>query len=141
MFSAVSEIRIVIEVCDGRFEDWEAADDFTKLADHGLNFALVVGVASAHPASLDYERLAVRTLVDGKVIKEGVGTHAVGNPLRLLPWLANHARARGGLSAGTIVTMGAWLGLHVVQPGAEVTVEFPAIGSAQVAFSDAGGQK
>ena len=125
VFSAVSEIRIVIEVCDGRFEDWEAADDFTKLADHGLNFALVVGVASAHPASLDYERLAVRTLVDGKVIKEGVGTHAVGNPLRLLPWLANHARARGGLSAGTIVTMGAWLGLHVVQPGAEVTVNFP----------------
>jgi len=135
VLSAVSEIRVVIEVCDGRFEDWQAADDYTKLADHGLNFALVAGDAKALPAAIAYEKLAVRTLVDGKVIKEGTGTHAVGNPLRLLPWLANHARSRGGLSAGTVVTMGAWLGLHVVQPGAEVTVEFADIGTAKVSFS------
>jgi len=134
VLAAVSEVRVVIEVCDGRFDDWQTADDYTKLADHGLNFALVVGDTPANPKSLAYEKLAVRTLVDGKVIKEGVGTHAVGNPLRLLPWLANHARSRGGIRAGTIATMGAWLGLHVVPPGSEVAVEFPAIGRAVVLF-------
>lgn len=134
VLAAVKEIRVVIEVCDSRIAGWESADDFTKLADHGLNYALVVGDAISYPRKLDYASLAVRTLVDGKVWKEGVGTHTVGNPLILLPWLANHARTRGGIRAGTVVTMGAWLGLHVVEPGATVTVEFPAIGSAQVAF-------
>lgn len=134
VLSAVQEVRVVIEVCDSRIEGWQAADDATKLADHQLNFALVTGDAAQNPRALDYGKLAVRTLVDGRMIKEGVGTHALGNPLPLLPWLANHARLRGGLRTGTIATMGAWLGLHTVQPGAEVTVEFPAIGSAKVSF-------
>lgn len=132
--AAVQELRVVIEVCDSRLADWQSADDATKLADHQLNFALVVGDAVADPHSLDFGRLAVRTMVDGKVLREGVGTHAVGNPLRLLPWLANHVRTRGGIRAGTIATLGAWLGLHVVQPGSEVTVEFPTLGKASVTF-------
>lgn len=135
VLAAVGEVRVVIEVCDSRLTNWQTADDATKLADHQLNHALVVGDGIADPQSLHYTDLAVRTLVDDQVLKEGTGTHAVGNPLTLLPWLANHARSRGGLPAGTIVTMGAWLGLHVVQPGAEVTVEFPAIGKAQVRFA------
>lgn len=134
VMAAVRELRVVIEVCDSRLADWQSADDATKLADHQLNFALVVGDAVSNPHSLDFSRLGVRTLVDGSVLKEGVGTHAVGNPLRLLPWLANHVRARGGIRAGTIATLGAWLGLHVVQPGSQVTVEFPALGKASVTF-------
>jgi 2-keto-4-pentenoate hydratase len=134
VMTAVQELRVVIEVCDSRLSDWQTADDATKLCDHQLNFALVVGDAVKNPNALDYSQLAVRTLVDGKVLKEGIGTHAVGNPLRLLPWLANHARTRGGIRAGTIATLGAWLGLHVVQPGSEVTVEFPALGKASVSF-------
>lgn len=132
--AAVEELRVVIEVCDSRLSDWQSADDATKLADHQLNFALVVGDAVHTPHALDFSRLAVRTVVDGRVLKEGVGTHAVGNPLRLLPWLANHLRTRNGIRAGTIATLGAWLGLHVVQPGAEVTVEFPGLGKASVTF-------
>ncbi len=131
---AVQELRVVIEVCDSRLADWQVADDATKLCDHQLNYALVVGAAATSPHALDYSRLVVRTRVDGKVLKEGMGTHAVGNPLRLLPWLANHLRTRGGIRAGTIATLGAWLGLHVVEPGSEVTVEFPALGQARVAF-------
>lgn len=134
VMAAVRELRVVIEICDSRLADWQSADDATKLADHQLNFALVVGDAVPNPHALNFSRLAVRTLVDGKVLKEGVGTHAVGNPLRLLPWLANHVRTRGGIRAGTIATLGAWLGLHVVQPGSEVTVEFPALGQARVTF-------
>jgi 2-keto-4-pentenoate hydratase len=133
--AAIGGICVVIEVCDSRLSDWATADDATKLADHGLNLALVVDAATVPPQSLDYAKLAVRTLVDGRVIKEGTGTHAVGNPLLLMPWLANHARTRGGLKQGTVVTLGAWLGLHSVQPGAEVVVEFPAIGRASVTLA------
>ena len=134
VLSAVREVCVAIEVCDSRLSDWQGADDFTKLADHQLNFALVTGDASRDFARIDYASLEVRTVVNGQLLKQGCGTHAVGNPLNLLAWLANHARSRGGIAAGTVVTTGAWLGMHLVQPGDDVLVEFPAIGTARVSF-------
>lgn len=134
VLGAVGRLRVVMEVCDSRLDDWASASDATKLADHGLNHALVVGDATTEVASIDCTRLAVRTLVNGNTIKEGVGSHALGDPMVLLPWLANHVRLRGGIGAGTVVTMGAWLGLHIVQPGDQVTIEFPAIGRARADF-------
>jgi len=134
IMNAVSELRVVIEVCDSRLQDWTDASDLTKLADHQLNFALVVGDAITRFRDIDFRSMAVRTVVNGKTLKEGVGCHAVGNPLTLLPWLANHARNRGGLVPGAIVTTGAWLGLHIVEPGAKVLAEFPGLGQAEVQF-------
>lgn len=134
VLAAVRELRIAIELCDSRLEDWERANDLIKLADHQLNFALVLGDACAHVRDIDFGALTAITYVDGKMLAQGTGCHAVGNPLRLLPWLANHARHRGGVGAGTAVTTGAWLGLHRVEPGATVRVEFVGIGSAEVSF-------
>jgi len=134
VLAAVQEVRVAIEVCDSRLTDWQRTDDLTKLADHQLNFALVTGDATRDFANLDYASLEVCTRVNGEVLKRGQGTHAVGNPMRLLAWLANHARSRGGLAAGTAVTTGAWLGMHVVRPSDDVVVEFPAIGTARVSF-------
>jgi len=134
VMNAVSELRVVIEVCDSRLQDWTAVSDFTKLADHQLNFALAVGDAITRFRQIDFRSVAVRTVVNGTTLKEGVGCHAVGNPLTLLPWLANHARTRGGLVAGAVVTTGAWLGLHLVEPGAKVQAEFPGLGQAEVQF-------
>lgn len=134
VLGAVRELCIAIEVCDSRLLDWKLADDFTKLADHQLNFALVTGDATANFRAIDFRRQAVRTLVDGKTLKEGVGCHALGDPIPLLPWLANHAASRGGLKCGDVVTTGSWLGMHFVEPGANVVVEFPGLGSAAVSF-------
>ncbi|MPZ45578.1 MAG: hypothetical protein GEV05_19740 [Betaproteobacteria bacterium] len=134
VLAAVRELRIAIELCDSRLDDWERADDLTRLADHQLNFALVLGDACARFHDIDFGTLAVLTRVDGRIIKQGTGCHAVGNPLRLLPWAANHARNRGGIGVGTAVTTGAWLGLHRVEPGSTVAVEFVGLGAAEVSF-------
>jgi 2-keto-4-pentenoate hydratase len=137
VMAAVAEIRVAIELCDSRLEDWESADDATRLADHQLNYALVLGDRCADWRAVDFAAAAVCTRVDGGVIAAGKGCHAVGNPMLLLPWLANHARLRGGLGAGTAVTTGAWLGLHRVAPGASVQVEFAGLGAAEVIFTRA----
>ncbi|MCC6532884.1 MAG: fumarylacetoacetate hydrolase family protein [Burkholderiales bacterium] len=134
VMAALDELCVAIEVCDSRLADWESAEGATKLADHQLNFALVRGSGRRDYAPIDCATLEVRTWVNGALLKQGTGTHAVGNPLGLLPWLANHARERGGLAANTVVTTGAWLGMHMVEPAAEVVVEFPAVGRAQVSF-------
>jgi 2-keto-4-pentenoate hydratase len=139
VMAAVQEVKVTIEVCESRLADWQAADDLTKLADHQLNFALVTGEGTRDFSKLDFAALTVCTRINGKAAKTGTGTHAVGNPMRLLTWLANHVRRRGGMAAGTVVTTGAWLGLHPIAPGDEVMVEFPAIGSARVTLgADAG---
>ena len=131
---AVRALCVAIEVCDSRLADWQVADDLTKLADHQLNYALVTGDATTHFRAIDLRCQAVRTLIDGKVLQEGIGCHALDDPASLLPWLANHAAARGGLRSGTVVTTGSWLGMHFIGPGIEVTVEFPGIGRAAVSF-------
>jgi len=134
VFGAVGELRVAIEICDSRLENWSCASDYAKLADHQLNFALVLGDAISPFDSIDFRAIAVRTIVNGTTLKAGVGCHAVGNPLQLLPWLANHARLRGGLHAGTAVTTGAWLVMHLVEPGTTVVAEFQTLGRAQVEF-------
>jgi 2-keto-4-pentenoate hydratase len=135
VLTAVRAVCVAIELCDSRLQDWLSADELTKLADHQLNFALVTGAATSNFRTLDFSSLEVSTRINGTPVKQGTGTHAVGNPLRLLTWLVNHARERGGIAAETVVTTGAWLGLHPVQPGDEVIVEFPAIGAARVSIA------
>ena len=134
VLGAVRGLCVAIEVCDSRLADWQTADDLTKLADHGMNHALVIGELVADFRRFDWRRQKVRTLVDGKVLSEGVGSHALDDPASLLPWLVNHAAGRGGMKSGTVVTTGSWLGMHFVAPGAEVAVEFPGIGRASVSF-------
>ena len=134
VFGAVRGLCVAIEVCDSRLADWQTADDLTKLADHGMNYALVIGELVADFRRFDWRRQKVRTLVDGKLLKEGVGSHALDDPASLLPWLVNHAAGRGGVKNGTVVTTGSWLGMHFIAPGAEVAVEFPGVGRASVSF-------
>ncbi len=134
VLAATQEVVVAIEVCDSRMDDWQAADDTVKLADHQLNFALVTGDGTPSFARMDLGALDVRTCINGTVVKQGTAAHPVGNPLRLLAWLANHARTRGGMPTGTVITTGAWLGVHPVAPGDEVKVDFPAIGSALISF-------
>ena len=134
VMGAVHAVCVAIEVCDSRVADWQRANDLVKLADHQLNYALIIGDTRTDLRGIDYRRQQVRTLVDGKVLKEGVGCHALDDPSTLLQWLANHAAGRGGIASGTVVTTGSWLGMHFIAPGSAVTVEFPGIGQAAVSF-------
>jgi 2-keto-4-pentenoate hydratase len=134
VFAAIDRFCVAIEVCDSRLSDWQSADDLTKLADHQLNVALVAGSAIAMSNQPNYRAQAVRTLVNGSTLKDGVGCHALGDPSTLLPWLANHAQRYGGLRRGDVITTGSWLGMHFVRPGDHVRVEFPGVGHAEIEF-------
>ena len=134
VLAAVRGICVAIEVCDTRLAEWESADAFSKLADHQLNVALVTGDDVSDLTPIDFGAQEVRTWIDGVLLKKGKGCHALGNPLTLLPWLADHAGTRNPLKAGDVVTTGSWLGMHFIEPGANVLVEFPGVGSAAVHF-------
>ena len=99
VFGAVRGLCVAIEVCDSRLANWRDADDLAKLADHGMNYALVIGEPIGDFRRSDWRRRKVRTMVDGKVLKEGIGCHALDDPASLLPWLVNHAAGRGGMKS------------------------------------------
>lgn len=134
VLTAVAELVVAIEVCDSRLVDWESTGDAVRLGDHQLNAGLVLGSGTAAFADIDFARQAMTMRVDGTVVKECVGCHAVGNPLTLLAWLANHASAGGGIKSGDAVTTGSWQGMHQAHRGAQVRVDFPGIGACEVRF-------
>ncbi|HEV8551958.1 MAG TPA: fumarylacetoacetate hydrolase family protein [Casimicrobiaceae bacterium] len=133
--AAISTIHVAIEVCDSRLRNWRDADPMWKLADNQMNGALVVGDGLRDWQSVQPECQTVVLQVDGETCGEATGGHPYGNPLRLLPWLANHCAARcGGLRGGDVVTTGAWIGMHFVEPGTTVVARFRSIGEAQIRF-------
>lgn len=136
MAAAIASVHAAIELCDSRLREWHTADPLWKLADNQMNAALVVGGGLGEWRSIAPRSIGVTLEVDGKTVKEAVGSHPLGDPLALLPFLANHCAARcGGLRARDVVTTGSWTGMILVEADAEVVVRFTTIGEARVRFS------
>lgn len=130
--AAVGEVLVVIELCGTRLANWKKTTGLWKLADFQNNSALIVGSGTKDWQKIDFLQQEVEFRIGTRVVK-AKGTHSFGNPLRLLPWLAQHCAKRGlGLHAGDVVTTGAWTGLEIAEAGDVVTARFPGIGAAIV---------
>jgi 2-keto-4-pentenoate hydratase len=136
VLGAVDAALVVIELCDSRFSDWQDAPPLLRLADFQSNGALIVGAAVPAWRSIDFAALAAQLWVNDRLRVESRGAHPVGDPSRLLPWLATHVAARSdGLRRGDIVTTGSWTGMHFVAPGDVVEARFPGFGEARLALA------
>ena len=134
MRAAVKTMHPAIEIIDPRFADWLKVNAASIIADMAGNAALVVGPPVARWRSLDLRQQRVRVRAGGKVVGEGTGADALGDPLLVLAWLANHLRTRGGLKAGQIATTGTCTGLFLAPVGTEVTADFGKLGKVRVTF-------
>ncbi len=73
--------------------------------------------------------------INGTQRGEGTGSRALGDPLNVLLWLANHQSAAGrGLSAGEIVSTGTCTGLDPVHAGDVARADFGTLGTVEIAF-------
>jgi 2-keto-4-pentenoate hydratase len=108
---------------------------FLATADGGFNVALAVGQWTRWDGR-DLKPHRVRITINGTTGGEGTGSRALGDPLNVLVWLANHRSAAGrGLRAGEIVSTGTCTGLDPVQAGDIALAEFGALGSVEIAFA------
>lgn len=127
----VDAMTVSIEIVDSRWAEATESPPLLKLADLALHGALVLGEwipFAAHPWSAQ----ACRVTIGDRVVAERVGGHSLGDPASLLPAWLRHASRRGTVSAGTVVTTGAWIVVHDAQAGDRVGVEFDGIGRASV---------
>ena len=127
-----------LEIFGSRYLDPGAVSEGENLADCLANAGLIVGQPftpprSGHEASRDIASWNIDLVIDGKTGSVRAARHPVGDPLRLVVWLANHLRGRGdGLRAGQVVTTGA---LVLAPIGREVRGDWEGLGSVSVRFA------
>jgi 2-keto-4-pentenoate hydratase len=127
LLDAIAHAHVAMELVDTRLADPAAAGPMWRLADHLLNGALVIGGEISRWRELDYSRVAVRVLGEGRLLAETLGRPPLDDLFHCLPWWLNHV---GGARAGDIVTTGAWNGMHPVALPTRVRVEFVGLGRA-----------
>jgi 2-keto-4-pentenoate hydratase len=129
-------VCVTIEVCDARLSNYRDAPTLWKLADSQVNAGLVVGSGLPYGEIDDFSAVRCEVLVNGRVAFDGTGTHALGDPRRLLRWWLQHVVRRGRLVEGDLVTTGTWCGMVEVPRGACVIARMHGIGEARVDFAD-----
>lgn len=103
-------------------------------ADTMSNWGLVVGPVVADWRSVAHDHVHVEMTIGGRAIVNQTGGHPSGNPAHALHWLANALVRRGhGITAGTVVTTGAFGGAHPIAPGEQAVATIEGLGT--IAFT------
>ncbi|MDB5489921.1 MAG: hypothetical protein JWQ58_3636 [Reyranella sp.] len=133
--AAVGDAFVGMEIVDTRLGDFKNADPDWLLADNQMNHALVVGDRVPGWKTLDWPKLQVKLVVDGKPIVDQQGGLGAVDPVRPLVWMIDHAvRQRGGIRSGQAITTGSWTGLRYFPPGSHARGEFVGLGAVEASF-------
>jgi 2-keto-4-pentenoate hydratase len=111
-WDAVEEVYLAIEVCGSRFlpDAFAEASPFQKIADGGMNVALILGptFSAAAMRSKDLAGTKAELIVNGVSQGSGTGADVLGDPINSIAYLANAlGRSGKGLKAGMIISAGA----------------------------------
>ena len=108
-------------------------------ADGGANIAFISGPEIPFDVQWDLAKHGCALAINGQPVAHGHGARALGHPLHVLCWLANHLREKNlPLTAGSIVTTGTCTGLVPVKPGDQLVADFGSLGQVATLLSDAG---
>ena len=82
---------------------------------------------------MDFGAQHAELWINGRRQADATGSHPLGDPFSVMPWIVEHcARRAGGLKGGDVVTTGSWTGMQFVAPGDLVEARFPGIGEASL---------
>ena len=130
--SLVDAMCVSIEIVDSRWAEGLAAPASAKLADLQSHGALVLGPWTPYRA-VDWGQQRCSVRLGNRPPVERCGTHAMNDPVFVLPaWLRHATRHGQVLMAGTVVTTGTWVGILSAAAGDLVSATFAGIGQASV---------
>jgi 2-keto-4-pentenoate hydratase len=133
--AAIEAVCPVIEICDNRFKDWRAASLYEIVADNGFFGALVVGRKETQWRDKDLGGLEVVMKLHGEERGRATCASVLGDPVDSVVWIANALSAEGlGLTAGQLVPIGTWTGLHFIGSAAQVRADFSDLGTVDIEF-------
>ena len=128
----VDAMCVSIEIVDSRWVEGLDVPPLAKLADLQSHGALVLGAWVPYVAR-DWRDQVCRVQIGARAAVERRGSHALADPLFVLPaWLRHATRGGRSVTAGTVVTTGTWVGILDAAAGELVQAEFAGIGQASV---------
>jgi 2-keto-4-pentenoate hydratase len=110
---AIAGMTAAVEIVDSRFADWriKLADTVADLASNG---AVAVSSRLVSLAGIDPRLVGMVLTRSGELIDTGAGAAALGDPVKVVAWLANTLGELGTkLEAGHLIMTGA---LHAAVP-------------------------
>jgi 2-keto-4-pentenoate hydratase len=119
---------IAVELIASRWAEGLDAPALLRMADHQSNAGLLLGEWLPFEA-LDWGRLEWRLALAGRPEIVRRGGHSLADPAGVVTaWLKHATRHGAALAAGTVVTTGAWGGLHPVSGTAHGRLSIAGLG-------------
>lgn len=108
----IDAMCVAVELIASRWEEGLAAPELLRFADFQSNAGLLLGEWLPY-RPLDWARVPWRLSLEGQPEIVGQGGHSLADPAAVVPHWLRHATRKGRvLKAGSVVTTGAWAGLH-----------------------------
>ena len=134
VLAATESVVPCFEIVDSRIENWQIKIQDT-VADNASCGLFLLGDTETDPNGIDLAAPKMTVYKNDKVISEGFGSAALGNPLTCVAWLANTLGQFGvELNAGDVVLSGSWVPLEPVVAGDKMRLEIEGLGTAAVNF-------
>jgi 2-keto-4-pentenoate hydratase len=128
--AAIATVHPVFEVVNKRLPGDLKDNACWLIADGGVDQGFIYGPGTEYDPAMDLAAETVRVTLDGKFATDGIGANALGNPLNVVVWLANHLSARNiTLNAGDWVSTGLIADVVVGDAGSIIIAEFETLGS------------
>lgn len=136
VLAAVATVIPAMEVVGCRFQGgFRDMGAVRLIADMTANSEWVSGDEHEGWSRVNIKDHAVRLFRNGEQVAEGVGANALGDPLNVLEWTANHlSRLGNGIRKGEVVTTGTCTGVIPVSPGQTFVADFGDLGSVEAQF-------
>ncbi len=120
---------IAVECIASRWQQALDAPALLRMADFQSNAGLLLGPWQAWQP-LDWARLPWRLTLSGEPEVQRLGGHSLGDPSGVLAaWLCHATRHGDTVRAGTVVTTGAWGGVHRCSGRASGTLAIEGLGA------------
>jgi 2-keto-4-pentenoate hydratase len=136
VMAQVAELHLAIEIPNSRYQDFVTAGEAQLIADFACASHMVLGSAlSTDWRSVDLAAQAVQVSRGGKLVAQGRGANALGDPRVALTWLANELISHGMcLRQGEVVITGTCVVPVPVEEGQRLFAQFPGLGEVSVAI-------
>jgi 2-keto-4-pentenoate hydratase len=125
---AIAGMTAAVEIVDSRFADWriKLADTVADLASNG---AVAVSSRLVPLEGVDPRLIGMVLTRQGELIDTGAGAAALGDPVKVVAWLANTLGAMGvKLEAGHLIMTGALHAAVPMRPGDVFRADFDRLG-------------
>lgn len=134
VMASVGSLHLSIEVPDSRYQDFTKVGAASLIADTACADWLIVGPAIENNwRDLDLAGFAVTAIKNEKVVANGIGSAALGDPRIALTWLVNElCRYADGIKLGTVVTTGTCVVPVAIEPGDHFVADYGVLGRIDV---------